>query len=89
MMQDPSFVTPHTSSALPNKSDIAYKGLTAAGASLLASEIILGGDGRETSLSTGGLSSMGVVLNPRGGAADGSDHKTSSLNKAGETTYMY
>lgn len=85
MMQDPSFTTPPTSSTLSNKSDIAYKGLTAAGASLLASEIILGGDGREASLSTAGLGNVGVTLNPRGGAADGSaESKSSTHNKAGE-----
>lgn len=61
MIKDPSFVE---KPVCGSKSDIVNKGLTAAGASLLASEIILGGDGVESTdddkVSTrGGLAGVG------------------------------
>ena len=80
MMQEPTL-----SDGQLNKSDIACKGLTAAGASLLASEMVLGGDGREGNLlSTARRSTVGVALNPRGGAADGSDQATAIDKSTGE-----
>ena len=84
MIQEPSLSTPPTdhTHAYQNKSDIACKGLTVAGASLLASEITIAGDGREGLFTTGG-SNVGVVLNPRGGAADGSDQRVMTVNKPG------
>lgn len=81
MMQEPSFSTPPTDHAQSHKSDIAYKGLTAAGASLLASEMVLGGDGKEGALTTGGRGTVGVALNQRGEAADGSDQKVTATKK--------
>ena len=85
MMQEPSLLTPPTNPAHKDKSDIACKGLTAAGASLLANEMTIGGDGREVtqSLFTTGGSNAGVVLNPRGGAADGSDQRAVAVTKPG------
>ena len=83
MIQDPAHSTPPTNLTISdNKSHIAYKGLTAAGASLLASEMILG-DGGEgiSSLFNTGSSIIGGVLNPRGGAADGSDQGNMASQK--------
>ena len=83
MIQDPAHSTPPINLTISdNKSHIAYKGLTAAGASLLASEMILG-DGGEgiSSLFNTGSSVVGGVLNPRGGAADGSDQGNMASQK--------
>ena len=62
------------------KSNIANKGLTAAGASLLASEIILGDgvDGGGTYSSTMGIARMATLRGGPAGKGDGSDQ---SVNK--------
>ena len=55
------------------KSDIANKGLTAAGASLLASEIVLGGDGIEnTDSEVVGVSGAASTRTGLAGVGDGS-----------------
>ena len=81
-MQDLSS-TPTDQLNKSDKSNIANKGLTAAGASLLASELMILGDGGEgvNNSSTGGGNVSGAgLLRKAAGTGDGSDEKFKSNN---------
>ena len=81
-MQDLSS-TPTDQLNKSDKSNIANKGLTAAGASLLASELMILGDGGEgvNNSSTGGGNVSGAgLLRRAAGTGDGSDQKFKSNN---------
>ena len=72
------------------KSNIANKGLTAAGASLLASEIILGDgvDGGGTYNSTMSIARMATLRGGPAGTGDGSDQSVNKIQGKAATLLL-